>query len=495
MENIYLDAKGIYYKLYFVQGKYFVLSNNKELTLPDNISDSQSLVVHLMNKIADQQQIIYTLQVEIDQLKARLHMDSHNSSKPPSSDGLHKKPAFPRKKGGNAGGQAGHQGHTLEMVQSPDHIILCKAEQCTCGQDLSLEQVSVQAHRQVFDLPEPRLETTQYQVGQIICPSCGRLHKTEFPQGVNAPAQYGPRVRALITMLNSDYKMPFKKIQALFEDLYGYPVNVSTVTGANATLYDQLAGAETIIKDQLIASDVVSSDESGIRCQGKLHWLHVASNPLFTYLFVHPKRGSQAIESEQSILNRFLGFLVHDCWHSYFNLTHVKHAICGAHLLRELQCLAENQSRWAACFKQFLMETYHQPFEQRLQTRQAIEQKYDTLIHQAYLEEPPPVKTKGKRRRTQGRNLLERLEKFKDPVLAFAFNEPVPFTNNQAERDIRPAKVKQKISGCLRTTKGANHYARIAGFISTARKHQLNVFKELSNAFEGHTFLSVNMTS
>lgn len=465
------------------------------MTLPDNILDLQSLVYLLMDKIEAQQQIICSLEAEIDQLKARLHMDSHNSSKPPSSDGLHKKPAFPRQKGGKPGGQRGHQGHTLEMVQRPDHVVICKVGRCICGQDLSREQVCIMAHRQVFDLPEPRLETTDYQAGQVVCPSCGRLQRGEFPPGVNGPAQYGPRVKALTTMLNGEYKMPFKKIQSLFEDLYGYPINVSTVTGANATLYDHLAGAEMMIQDKLIASQVVSSDESGIRCQGKLHWLHVASNPLFTYLFVHPKRGTQAIESEQSILKRFLGFLVHDCWHSYFNLYNVKHAICGAHLIRELQSLAENQSLWAACFKEFLLEIYHKPFEQRLQNREAIEQKYDTLIHQAYLEEPPPVRTKGKRKRTAGRNLLERLQKFKDPVLAFAFNEQVPFTNNQAERDIRPVKVKQKISGSLRTTKGANHYARIAGFISTTRKHQLNVFKELCNAFEGHTFLSVDITS
>lgn len=465
------------------------------MTIPGNISDLQSLVIQLMDQIAQQQQIICALRAEIDQLKARLHMDSHNSSKPPSSDGLHKKPAFPRNRGGKPGGQKGHQGSTLEMVHRPDHVVLCKADRCTCGQDLSQQQVSIMARRQVFDLPDPRLEITEYQAGQIICPACGRLHRGEFPRGINAPTQYGPRVKALSCMLNGEYKMPFKKIQALFEDLYGYPVNVSTVTGANATLYDQLFGPETLIQDKLMASAVVHSDESGIRCQGKLHWIHVASNPLFTYLFVHPKRGTQAMESEQSILKRFWGFLVHDCWHSYFNLSGVKHALCGAHLIRELQCLAENQSRWAACFKEFLLQTYRQPFEQRLENRGAIEQEYDALINQAYLEEPPPLTTKGKRKRTAGRNLVERLQKFKDPVLAFAFNEHVPFTNNQAERDMRPIKVKQKISGCLRTLKGARHYARIAGFISTARKHHLNVFKELCNAFEGHSFLSVDMTS
>lgn len=458
--------------------------------MPDNILDLQTLVLLLINENTIKEHTINALEAEIAQLKARLNQDSHNSSKPPSSDGLHKKPAFPRKKGGRPGGQQGHQGHTLEMVSTPDHVVMSKADRCTCGQDLSREQVSIVACRQVFDLPEPRLEITEYQSGQVICPVCGQVHKGEFPQDVNAPTQYGPRVKALTAMLNSLYKMPFKKIQDLFEDLYRYPINVSTIIGANAACYDKLSQAEMMIQEKVIAGGVVNSDESGVRCQGKLHWLHVASNPLFTYLFVHPGRGKQALESDQSIMNRYFGWLVHDCWNSYFNLTHVKHAICGAHLLRELQSLAENQSRWATSFKKFLLELYQQPFEQRLENREAIEKEYNILIDQGQKEEPPPVSTKGKPKRTRGRNLLERLQKFKDPVLAFAFNPEVPFTNNQAERDIRPIKVKQKISGCLRTLKGANHYARIAGFISTTRKHHLNVFKELCNAFQGYTFLS-----
>jgi transposase len=212
---------------------------------------------------------------------------------------------------------------------------------------------------------------------------------------------------------------------------------------------------------------------------------------------VHPKRGKEAIESDSPILRRFLGWLVHDCWSSYFNLTQPNHAVCGAHLLRELQSLIENQSRWAVPFKALLLEIYHQPFEQRLENRQEIEQKYDNLLEQAQEEEPPPIKTgkRGRYKRTKGRNLLERLQKFKPAVLAFAFNNEVPFTNNQAERDIRPIKVKQKISGGFRTFMGSEHYARIAGFISTTRKHKLNVFKELCNAFEGNTFLTLEQTS
>jgi transposase len=476
--------------------------------MSDNILELQALVLQLVDRIAllelansklEAENIELNAQnseikAENAELKARLHLDSHNSSKPPSSDGLKKKPAFPKEKNAKQGGQKGHDGHTLEMVKKPDHIVICKPNICTCGQDLCQQPMSIVARRQLFDLPVPRLEVIEYQLAQICCPVCGQSHIGEFPSNIKAPTQYGTGVKALVTLLNSEFKLPFQKIQTLFGDLFGYAINVGTIIAANAICYDKLADTEALIQEKITSSSVVNSDESGVRCTGKLHWLHVASTSLFTYLFVHQKRGKEAIESDTSILNRFFGWLVHDCWSSYFNLTHLKHAVCGAHLLRELQALIENQSQWAISFKAFLLQTYNQPFEERLENRTEIEQQYDILLQQAQLEEPQPKKTgsKGRLKRTKGRNLLERLQKYKSAVLAFAFNEEVPFTNNQAERDIRPIKVKQKIAGCFRTFKGAEHYARIASFISTTRKHKLNVFKELCNLFEGNSFLTLD---
>lgn len=468
--------------------------------MPDNIIELKALVLLLLDKIASLELTISKLEAENAalkaenaELKARLHLDSHNSSKPPSSDGLKKKPAFPKEKNLKQGGQKGHDGHTLGMAKNPDHIVICKPDTCTCGQDLCQQPMAIVASRQVFDLPEPRLEITEYQIAQVLCPVCGQSHRGEFPSGIKAPTQYGTGVKALVTLLNSEYKLPFEKIQTLFGDLYGYAINVGTIIAANAACYNKLADTEALIQEKIISSLTVHSDESGVRCNGKLHWLHVASTSLFTYLFVHQKRGKEAIESETSILKRFFGWLVHDCWSSYFNLAQLKHAVCGAHLLRELQSLIENQSQWAISFKAFLLETYNKPFEQRLENRTEIEQQYNMLLEQADVEEPPPTRTgsKGRHKRTKGRNLLERLQKFKPAVLAFAFNAEVPFTNNQAERDIRPIKVKQKISGCFRTFQGAEHYARIAGFISTTRKHKLNVFKELCHVFEGYSFLTI----
>ena len=479
------------------------------MNIPEDLSSLKEVVILLLAKVSSLEARVAELESdnqalrsgnsvlssENTALKARLNLDSHNSSKPPSSDGLGKKPAFPRSSGNKRGGKDGHKGKTLDFSSCPDNIIECKALHCTCGCDLSNLPSDVISRRQLFEIPEPRLEVTEYRVLSTQCPSCGLSHRGEFPLGVNAPVQYGPRTRSFITLLNNDCMLSVERIQNLFCDLFGYSINENTIQTAvkicydkleSTQGYDKLESTQEWIKSKLISAMVANFDETGLRCAGKLHWLHVASNQLYTHLFVHPKRGKEAIESDHSILNHYHQWAVHDCWSSYFNMEHPKHAICGAHLLRELQAQIEGHSKWAGRFKDFLLETFRTDFRDRIEKRDQIETEFDEIIQIGQLEEPEPKKTgeKGKAKRTKGRNLLERLLKYKQEVLAFAFNEIVPFTNNQAERDLRPAKVKQKVSGCFRTLLGAQHYARIAGFVSTVRKNNLNVFNELCNIFD-----------
>ena len=437
------------------------------------------------------------LKVEVADLRARLESNSHNSNKPPSSDGYKKqpvKPALPKGKGSNQGGQKGHKGHTLQQVESPDKTVTCIPGICTCGHEFKKEQLILAEKRQVFDLPQPKLEITEYQIFKACCPACGREQKGVAPEGVNAPAQYGNKVKAFVVLLNVHYKLPFKKIQLLFSDLFGYPINESTISLAGEICYEKLEESERIIKSKIVAHNVVHADETGLRTAGKLHWLHTATTQLHTYLFVHEKRGSGAIQSNKSVLRDYIGWLVHDCWSSYFNLGKLKHAICGAHILRELEGLIETgETKWAKVFKSFLLSVYKMPFEERVMRRKHIESRYDRICEIGEKAESPPVKTtgrKGRYKRTKGRNLVERLIREKHAVLAFAFNKEVPFTNNLAERDIRPAKVKQKISNCFRTFKGAEIYARIEGFISTVRKNKRCVFPELCTTFEGHNFIT-----
>jgi transposase len=433
------------------------------------------------------------LKARVTELESRLNSNSSNSSKPPSSDGYKKKPAFPKKKKGKQGGQEGHKGRTLQQVEHPDKIIKHKPGSCDCGHVFNDEELRVSETRQVFDLPQPRLEVYEHQLLTGQCPDCGQWHKGSAPDGVNAPVQYGNGVKAYAVLLNVHFKIPYKKIQLLFGDLFGYSINESTVYSASRQCYKKLEGTEEAIKSKVAGSDVAHADETGLRVAGKLHWLHTASSLLFTYLFVHEKRGKLALESDKSILDRITGWLVHDCWSSYFKFNKMRHAICGAHILRELEGLIENeQSKWARVFKTFLMSVYEMPFEERVKRQRQIKSRYALICGIGERTEPPPIRTPGKRgkhKRTKGRNLVERLIREQPAVLAFAFDKGVPFTNNLAERDIRPAKIKQKVSNCFRTFSGAEIYARIEGFISTARKHDKNVFSELSTTFQGYNFI------
>jgi transposase len=296
------------------------------------------------------------------------------------------------------------------------------------------EELSVAETRQVFDLPKPRLEVTAHQLLKGKCPGCGKWHKGIAPMGVNAPVQYGYGVKTLAVLLNVDYRIPFKKIQIFFSDLFGYAINESTVYSASGQCYEMLGPTEEVIKSGVVKSDATHADETGLRVAGKLHWLHTASSLLYTYLFVHEKRGRLALESDKSILNRIRGWLVHDCWSSYFRFNNMKHALCGAHILRELEGLIENgQSKWAKVFHVFLMHVYEMPFEERVKRRDHIEDRFSLICSLGEKAEPPPRKTPGKKgryKRTKGRNLVERLIREKEAVLAFAFNREVPFTND-----------------------------------------------------------------
>ncbi|MBW6500252.1 MAG: transposase [Bacteroidales bacterium] len=262
------------------------------------------------------------LKAEVSDLRARLESNSHNSNKPPSSDGYKKqtiKPGLPKGKGSSQGGQQGHKGNTLQQVESPDEIVPCVPDICTCGHKFKKDQLILAEKRQVFDLPQPKLEITEYQIFKAYCPTCGKEHKGIAPEGVNAPAQYGNKVKAFAVLLNVHYKLPFKKIQLLFSDLFGYPINESTISQAGERCYEKLEESERIIKSKIIAENVVHADETGLRTAGKLHWLHTATTRLYTYLFVHEKRGAGAIQSNKSVLLDYIGWLVHDCRGSYFN--------------------------------------------------------------------------------------------------------------------------------------------------------------------------------
>ena len=463
------------------------------MELPNTVESCHVLINNLLSIIEHQQKQIDELKSRVADLEARLDQNSRNSSRPPSSDGFKRKPGIPKEAKGH-GGQPDHKGNTLRKVEHPDHEIRLTTPVCTCGQSLDPESGIVVKTCQVFDLPQPKLEVTEYQVIQQTC-SCGCIHRGQLPLGINASVQYGDGVRALTVLLNNSCQLSFQKTSTLFEDLFGYNLNESTAVSNNEVAYERLSSTEDQIKEILLHSQTAHFDETGMLVAGKLKWLHTACNALFTYLFVSQKRGGKAHDATVSILSAFKGWAVHDCYGTYFVYTNCRRALCGAHLLRELQAQIEQGKLWAKELSASLLDLYHRSEKGKGTVPQiAVEkQKWLEMCHKAIqIEElllpktdpidPAKKKKRGRKARGKALALLDRLVLHSDAVLAFAEFEIVPFTNNQAERDIRPAKTKQKVAGCFRTNAGAETYARIQGFISTCRKHQLNVFNELRAA-------------
>ena len=392
------------------------------MNLPNDIESCHELIKILW---AQNQELLK----RVAELEARLNQNSQNSNRPPSSDGLSKKPAFPRKRGKKRGGQLGDKGKTLKMVSDPDYIVVHSPKQCSCGR--CLEEVAKQTiqYRQVFDLPEPKLKVTEHQLQSCICPDCKTLQLGQFPSDVAAAVQYGAGVRSLVVLLNNGFKLSYAKIRQFFCDVFGYELNESTQVSANQKCYQVLAKSEQRLIWQLLNSKVNHFDETGLRVNGKLHWLHNCSNRLYTYLFIHARRGKKALKDEASLIRRYSGWAIHDCWASYFKFDQCRHGVCGAHLLRELQSLVERGSVWA-------------------------DRMHDLLLY-AYAKS------------NNGKSVVP----------------DFGLIRRQYERIC-------EMAGCFRTVKGAQTYARILSFIATTRKHQLNVFNELVATFNGYNFLT-----
>ena len=294
-----------------------------------------ALIAPLVAIIEQQAQRIAQLEAQLAQLRAQVNQNSQNSHKPPSSEGYRKKPALPKVKTGPRGGQPGHRGNTLKMTEHPDTLDEQRPERCTgCGAPLLGLEAQTVERRQVFDLPEPRLVVREYRRPVCLCPGCGHRNQAAFPALVTAPVQYGVGVWALSTLLHNDYNVPLDKVSQFFSDVFGYRLNGATVLSASHRSYQALAESEQRIREGLMHQPVLHVDETGLRCAGRLHWVHVASTAALTHYFVHPKRGKDALKSSASVLPEYTGRMVHDCWSSYFSFKDAAHSLCGAHLIR-----------------------------------------------------------------------------------------------------------------------------------------------------------------
>lgn len=458
----------------------------------------------LITIILELQQLVKAQAVEIQDLRDQLAKNSKNSSKPPSSDGLKKpRPSSLREKSGRkSGGQEGHPGRTLKMVELPDYVEVHKVSACPYC-ETKLETVAAQHHekRQVFDIPPVQVAVTEHQVEIKVCPGCGAQVKGDFPQGVTQPVQYGPRIKAQAAYLNNYQLIPLARTSELLGDFYGHTPTEAFVLASNAEMVQKTAPSLEIIKQQIVAADVVNYDESGLRVAGQLHWLHSAGTERLTYYGVHPKRGKDAMEAI-GILPSFAGVAVHDHWKSYFTFDHCQHALCNAHHLRELRFIHEQYAQpWAQEMAQLLLDIKdavnvaksHRKTALAAEQVLHLEQGYDALITQGLNANPPPTiplpKKRGRKKQSPPKNLLDRLQLFKPQTLAFMVDFRVPFDNNLAERDVRMIKVKQKVSGAFRTQSGADTFCAIRSYISTVRKNDSNVIAALHEALLGHPFI------
>lgn len=458
------------------------------------------LVERLLAQQAELVQQVQVLTARVQELEARLNKDSHNSHKPPASDGLAKLPRrrSRRKRSGKAsGGQAGHPGMTLMQVDQPDEIVPHSPDRCHhCGTGLATAPRLLQERRQVFELPALRPVVSEHQVWQVCCPLCQNVTAGQFPPDVTQPTQYGPRVKSLAIYLQEYQQLPSERTQELFQDAFNLSLSEGTLANARETCAQRLEAVETAIKQAVTQAPVVNFDETGSRIAGRTHWLHVASTQTLTFYAVHAQRGQDAMNAI-GILPAFRGTAVHDALHAYQPYP-CAHSLCNAHLLRDLTAASEmNRQRWPQQMSDLLLaikaavEQAQAAGQTQLSTRrrQTFLERYAHLIQQGLRSNPRPgPRTHGSGRQYEGpcRNILLRLKKQQSAVLAFMHDFQVPFDNNLAERDLRMVRVRQKISGGFRSWRGAEIFCIIRGYISTLRKQDQNVLAALQTVFAGN---------
>jgi transposase len=467
------------------------------------------------------QKTFLELRERLQQVEDQLSKNSSNSGKPPSTDGYEKPaPKSLRKRSGKkSGGQPGHVGHTLKMVEKPDEIVIHPVARCAhCQKSLKKVKAVCVEKRQVLDLPEVRLLATEHQVEIKTCPNCHKSTQAVFPIGVTQAVQYGQRIKSQMVYFHEYQLLPLERTAETFHDLYNQGMSEDTILSACSELAQQVAPVQEAVKDYLTyAAKVAQFDESGARVIGKLHWFHVTSAERLTYYAVHAKRGRIAMNAI-GILPHFKGRAIHDDLPSYFKYG-CAHGLCNAHHLRSLEFLLERHPQaWVKKLMGLLLEikaavekavskqrpepvegaktrlSAHRPDALSGKTLANFSSRYDAILREGFKQCPSPAEPEGQKRK-RGRpkqifakNLLDRLRDHKEAALAFMYDFNVPFDNNLAERDIRMLKLKQKISGCFRSFHGAEIFCIIRGYISTARKNKQRVLESLHSAFCGQPY-------
>ncbi len=419
---------------------------------------------------------------------------------PPSAE-LFTKPPTPSRAERRAaakkqGKQPGAPGKHLAQVTDPDHVVRHTPTACTsCGSGMEDAEVVDAEARQVFELPEIRLVVTEHVAERRRC-RCGSTTKATFPREAIAPACYGPSVRALAAYLAVHQHLPMDRMAQLFSDVLGAPVSVGALANMVTEAADATGPFLEATRRLLRDAPVVHFDETGGRATGRLHWVHSASTGRLTLLDCHPKRGRSAMD-DLGVIGEMSGVAVHDGWRPYRHYG-IDHALCNAHHLRELTAVAVGWDQgWANDLARLLVEAKHAVEAARVAGADHLDRamlhsirvRYGQLVAKGFAANPEPETGKRRGYEKKAFNLLVRLDTQRADVLRFTVDFHVPFDNNQAERDIRMVKLQQKISGSWRTLAGARNFCAIRSYVSTIRKHDLDVLAGLRQLFEGQAWV------
>ena len=464
-------------------------ADTPDVALPEEASPAPASLEEenatLRAGIAARDEIIGKLLERVAELERRLGLDSSNSGKPPSSDGLKKPPrttSLRDPSGRKPGGQKGHPGSTLRRTDHPDAIVDHLPGSCPgCGEALGMADSVGHQGRQVFDLPDPQpLLVTEHRAHECRCRHCGATARAAFPEAVAGPVQYGPNIAAVVAYLSAVPLLPEDRIAQLLHDLHRIDISAASIATMIHRKAAELADFAAAVGQAVRTAPVKHADETGVRVGGALRWLQVAATTLLTFYLVTSKRGE--------IIADMIGVLVHDHFAPYFGLESVLHALCNAHHRRELKALIEIEKEpWAKTMAKLLRLACHATNRARGSPVRpsfvaVFTARYRRIVaeglafHEAQPPLDPPGKPKrGRPKRRPGHNLLIRLRDHEEAVLRFLHDPAVPFTNNVAERGGRMAKVKMKISGCFRTSEGARIFVILRGTADTARKQGWNV--------------------
>ena len=445
--------------------------------------------------VVAQAEEIAGLRARIGELEARLNQNSRNSSRPPGSDSPFVKPKSLRAKGVRRPGRPdGQPGTTLRQVADPQAVVVHEPEVCLCcGRCLAGRPQAGWERRQVFDLPEIAVTVTEHRLVARRC-GCGQVTKALAAAHIAAPVQYGPRIGALTVALWHGQFLAKARVAEIMGEVFGAPMAPGTVAAMATRAAGQLGEFVEQVRTRIVAEPVAGFDETGFRVDAALRWVHCAQTGKYSLLTIHPKRGTEAMDA-MGVLPSFTGIAVHDAWAPYDTYTGARHALCAAHVLRELVAVTEagtdgpggtkamaQQAIGALLTLKKLAEDTHAAGERLPADRVAVHQH---ILRSAALIGAQATAGRESALVAKHHALFTRIGRRLGDYLRFIDDPRVPFDNNASEREIRMCKLRIKVSGSMRSMRGASEFCRIRSYVQTTQKNGIGWLQALTDAMQG----------